>query len=64
MKTTTVERYEICTLCGGRGQEYNYAPTGMTTTSPMVTCRQCHGSGQRLVERPVTTEQEPPSVQS
>ena len=49
-KTTTTERYEVCSLCGGRGQEYC-----ANTTSGTQTCRQCHGSGQHLVERTIVT---------
>lgn len=53
-KTTTTERYEICSLCGGRGQEYSGVMT--TVGALMQTCRQCNGSGRRLVETTTTTE--------
>lgn len=55
-KTITTERYEICSLCGGRGQEYAVPNIG-TTTSNTMTCRQCSGSGRRMIERTVIVEE-------
>jgi len=52
-KTITTERYEICSICGGRGLEFDL--TGLSKT-----CRICNGKGQRLVERITTTESKSP----
>ncbi len=46
------ETQEICSLCGGRGQEANY---GGYSTSIMTNCRQCQGVGYRVVKRVVRT---------
>lgn len=55
-KTTRTERYEVCSLCGGRGTE-PAINNGMTTTvATTMTCRSCSGAGQRLVETTTTTE--------
>lgn len=54
-KMITKERYEICPLCAGRGKEFDITIT--TTTGPAsMPCRSCSGSGQRLVERTITSE--------
>jgi len=45
LKTVIEETREICTLCGGRGQEQSYS-----NTSGMQGCRACHGSGQVLTK--------------
>ena len=56
-KTTRTERFEICTLCGGRGQESTFGQGHLTATSATtMNCRQCGGSGRKLVEVTHTTE--------
>lgn len=58
-KKTITERYEICTLCAGRGQELAQ-PMQMTTAGALhQKCRGCGGTGQKLVERTITTEELP-----
>lgn len=48
MKRIVEETEEICTLCGGRGQEQSYE-----TTAGHVSCRYCQGRGY-IVTRRVT----------
>jgi DnaJ-class molecular chaperone len=50
-KRVLEETQEICSLCGGRGQESNYQSTAMFTT-----CRQCHGSGFIVTKRIIRSE--------
>jgi DnaJ-class molecular chaperone len=61
MKTTTTEQFEVCSMCAGRGQEITGA---VHTAGPeLIQCRYCHGSGQKLLLRTVTTEVPNPDVQ-
>lgn len=52
LKTITEEVRDICTLCGGRGQESSLGQN----TAAWSPCRQCQGSGQVLTR--VTTRRE------
>ena len=56
IKITKTERYEICTLCGGRGQESAYGNQGNLTAAMLQTCRSCAGLGRKLIEVIETTE--------
>ena len=47
------ETQEICTLCGGRGQERNYLDGQTTSANSMTTCRQCQGVGDLVTKRVV-----------
>lgn len=49
-------RTEVCTLCGGRGQEQVY---GGLVPSCVRTCRACQGCGYVVTSRKKTTKAEP-----
>lgn len=50
-ETTTIqETREVCTMCGGRGQEFSNYSSSSTT----MTCRACNGTGQKLVKTVIT----------
>jgi DnaJ-class molecular chaperone len=52
MKTVVEEIREVCSLCGGHGQEASYGTTAM-----FQMCRRCHGAGQ-TVTKTVTRHEE------
>jgi DnaJ-class molecular chaperone len=51
-KTIIEETQEICTLCGGRGQELSSGQTSST----LQTCRHCQGVGYIVTKRVTRTE--------
>lgn len=54
-KQVIEETQEICSLCGGRGQERSFG-----TTTIFTNCRQCCGSGYVVTKRIVRTVIESP----
>jgi len=54
MKKVIEETEELCSLCGGRGQEQTF---GGCTTAAFANCRQCHGRGFLVTKRVIRYEE-------